>query len=45
MWAWVAYSVSLLEYGSLSAGATGKFKESMEVYPDETPWTAAEIRR
>ena len=25
--------------------ATGEFKGSMEVYPDETPWTVPEIRR
>ena len=25
--------------------STGEFPESMEVYPDETPWTVPEIRR
>ena len=45
LWASVIYSVSQLEYDNYRRAATGECPESMEVYPNETPWTVPEIRR
>ena len=45
LWASVICSFSLLKYGHYRQAATGEFPESMEVYPDETPWTVTEISR
>ena len=45
LWASVITVFHYFNIDHYRRAATGEFPESMEVYPDETPWTVPDIRR